>query len=208
VSPWRSEAALALRLLGETEEAAALVAGEVADARRFGAPRALAFALRVQAVVEGGEEGAALALEAAEIAATGGAALEAARAQAVQGTLLRAAGKRTEAQAALRAGLEGAVACGAHALAEHARKELKVAGSRPRRVSTSGPDALTAGERRVAMLAADGFTSRQIAEALFVTPRAVGFHLSNVYRKLGIAGRGQLATALGHDEATVAARRP
>ena len=83
-----------------------------------------------------------------------------------------------------------------------------MAGSRPRRVSTSGPEALTAGERRVAMLAADGFTSRQIAEALFVTPRAVGFHLSNAYRKLGIAGRGELATALGHDAAKGAAPRP
>lgn len=57
--------------------------------------------------------------------------------------------------------------------------------------------ALTAGERRVAVLAADGLTNRQIADALFVTPKAVDFHLGNAYRKLGIKGRAFLSDALG-----------
>jgi DNA-binding CsgD family transcriptional regulator len=39
-------------------------------------------------------------------------------------------------------------------------------------------------------------TNGEIAEHLVVTPRTVAFHLSNTYRKLGIAGRGELAAAL------------
>ena len=69
-------------------------------------------------------------------------------------------------------------------------------GGRPRRARTHGPGSLTAGERRVALLAADGLTNRQIADTLFVTPKAIGFHLGNVYRKLGIRGREHLPTAL------------
>jgi DNA-binding CsgD family transcriptional regulator len=201
VAPWRSETALALRQLDRVDEAAELAAAEVADARRFGAPRALAIALTAQALVVGGAEGAALAEEAGDVAERGGAKLDAARSHVARGTLLRAAGKRTDAQHALRAGLDAATACGAHALATHARDELVVAGGRPRRARTRGADALTPGERRVALLAADGFTNRQIADALFVTPRAVSFHLSNAYGKLGITGRDGLVAALNRGAA-------
>ena len=61
----------------------------------------------------------------------------------------------------------------------------------------SGPDALTASERRVAELARGGMTNREIAESLFVTVRTVEFHLNHSYRKLGIDSRGKLAAALG-----------
>jgi DNA-binding NarL/FixJ family response regulator len=56
--------------------------------------------------------------------------------------------------------------------------------------------ALTASERRVADLAADGQTNRDIAQTLYVTPKTIEVHLSNAYRKLGIASRRQLAGAL------------
>jgi DNA-binding CsgD family transcriptional regulator len=56
---------------------------------------------------------------------------------------------------------------------------------------------LTASELRVAGLAADGSTNREIAQALFVTTATVEFHLRNAYRKLGISGRPGLAAALG-----------
>jgi DNA-binding CsgD family transcriptional regulator len=55
---------------------------------------------------------------------------------------------------------------------------------------------LTASERRVAELAAAGHTNRQIAVELFVTVKAVEWHLGNVYRKLDIRGRKQLEDAL------------
>ena len=56
--------------------------------------------------------------------------------------------------------------------------------------------ALTASERRVADLAADGQTNRDIAQTLYVTPKTIEVHLSNAYRKLGIGSRRELAGAL------------
>jgi DNA-binding NarL/FixJ family response regulator len=49
----------------------------------------------------------------------------------------------------------------------------------------------------VAAFAADGQSNRDIAQALFVTPKTVEVHLSNAYRKLGIRSRRELASALG-----------
>jgi len=95
----------------------------------------------------------------------------------------------------LREALDGASRCGATALAERARSELVTAGAKPRRERTSGQAALTASERRVAELALEGLTNRQIAEALFVTPSTVEKHLAGAYSKLEIAGRAELATA-------------
>jgi DNA-binding NarL/FixJ family response regulator len=55
---------------------------------------------------------------------------------------------------------------------------------------------LTPSERRVAEMAAQGPTNREIAQALFVTQRTVEVHLTSIYRKLAITSRSQLATAL------------
>ena len=71
------------------------------------------------------------------------------------------------------------------------------AGARPRRERLSGVEALTASERRVAQMAAAGMTNREIAQALFVTMKAVASHLTHVYGKLDITGRAQLPEALG-----------
>ena len=62
---------------------------------------------------------------------------------------------------------------------------------------TTGADALTPSERRIAELAAIGQQNREIAQTLFVTTHTVEFHLRNAYRKLGIKKRTQLADALG-----------
>ena len=60
-----------------------------------------------------------------------------------------------------------------------------------------GAQALTAGERRVAELAAQGVPNREIAELLFLTLKTVENHLTATYRKLGISSRAQLADRLG-----------
>jgi DNA-binding CsgD family transcriptional regulator len=86
--------------------------------------------------------------------------------------------------------------CGSAALAERARTELLACGSRPRGYARSGRDALTASELRVARMAADGMTNREIAQALFITIRTVTTHLGHAYEKLGISGREQLAAEL------------
>ncbi|MFY1679645.1 MULTISPECIES: helix-turn-helix transcriptional regulator [unclassified Streptomyces] len=56
----------------------------------------------------------------------------------------------------------------------------------------SGWDSLTDTERRVAELVADGLTNQQTARRLFVSPHTVGFHLRQIYRKLGIRSRTAL----------------
>ncbi len=54
-----------------------------------------------------------------------------------------------------------------------AKTELCAAGGRPRREALSGPESLTPSERRIADLAAEGHTNRDIAQTLYVTPRTV-----------------------------------
>ncbi|HKA98782.1 MAG TPA: helix-turn-helix transcriptional regulator [Streptosporangiaceae bacterium] len=81
---------------------------------------------------------------------------------------------------------------GAFGLAQRANQEVAATGARPRKLLQTGLDALTASERRVAQLAADGMGNKEIAQTLFVTIKTVEMHLSHAYRKLEIASRAQL----------------
>lgn len=92
--------------------------------------------------------------------------------------------------------MELAHQCGAAPLAERAHEELLATGARPRRVMRTGVDALTPSERRVARMAAEGMTNREIAQALFVTLRTVQVHLTHTYQKLAISSREDLPAAL------------
>ena len=94
--------------------------------------------------------------------------LEQIRALVDLGAALRRAG-RAPLATPLREALDLAVRGGAHTLAARARTELIASGARPRRDELRGRDALTASERRIALLAAEGRTNREIAQALFVT---------------------------------------
>lgn len=193
---WRSQAALALLRLGERAEARRLAFDEVELARTWGAPRALGAALRIAGLVDGGDEGFGLLREACEVLEESPARLEHAKARAELGAALRRAGLRSEAREHLRRAVELAAICGATPLVDRAHSELLATGARPRRIALSGVDSLTPSERRVARMAAEGQTNREIAQELFISPRTVQVHLSNVYRKLGIHSRAKLATAL------------
>jgi DNA-binding CsgD family transcriptional regulator len=59
--------------------------------------------------------------------------------------------------------------------------------------------ALTPSALRVARLAAQSLTNRDIAQALFITTKTVSDHLSSAYRKLNITSRDELTTALVAD---------
>jgi DNA-binding CsgD family transcriptional regulator len=194
--PWRSLAAEVLGGLGELQEARALAQEDLAQARRFGAPRALGIALRANARVTDGPEAEALADEACEALAASGAHLEHAHALADLGQRRIGQGKPEQARAPLETALELADRCGAEALEERVRTLLRALGTRPRRAQRSGPRSLTPSERQIALLAARGEPNRQIAEALFITQRTVEFHLGNAYRKLGISSRHELSRAL------------
>ena len=201
---WRTLAAQAQLALGEAEDARRLAHEEVALAREWGAPRTLGRALRILGVVEGGEQGLEHAREAVEVLENSPAKLEHAYALADLGAALRRANRRADAREPLRQALELAQQNGATLLGERAHAELVIAGGRPRRLALTGVDALTPSERRIAAMAADGLSNREIAQALFVTLRTVEMHLSNAFRKLDISTRTQLPEALaGSREAPV-----
>jgi DNA-binding CsgD family transcriptional regulator len=193
---WRSQAALSQAALGRPHAALALAHEELALARRFGAARAIGIALRALGVV--GDDVDRLR-EAVEVLAASPARLEHARALADLGVALRHRRRIVEAREPLRQALDLALRCGAAPLAEHARAELLIAGARPRRARVTGADALTTNERRVAAMAADGRSNREIAQALYVSHKTVEKHLTAAYRKLGISAREQLPGALAKE---------
>jgi DNA-binding CsgD family transcriptional regulator len=114
---------------------------------------------------------------------------EASLSQLYWGEHVRRTGRRREADAHLRAAAEGFDALGAHPYAHRARRE-QAAGGRPSR--RTRPSDLTAQERVVAELVAQGMTNRQIAEELVLSVRTVEFHVGSVYRKLSVSSRSQL----------------
>jgi DNA-binding CsgD family transcriptional regulator len=207
--PWRSEAALAHLALGDDRSARRLAAEELELARAFGAPRALGVALRVAGIVAGGDKGASLLHDAIDAFERGEAPLERARALADLGAMLRRRNRRTEARELLREALDAAHRTGARTLAKHAETELRATGARPRRVVLTGLDSLTASERRIAELAGQGLTNREIAQTLFVTARTVEGHLTSIFRKLRLDSRNELCSALhaGHADPGVAQDR-
>jgi DNA-binding CsgD family transcriptional regulator len=198
-SAWRSASALALSALGRAEEGEQLAREELARARAFGAPRAVSRALRAVAHVGAqGDLAANLELleEAVTLTAGSEARLEHGWALLAHGTMLRRVGRRADAGRALGEALALARACGARLIEERALEEIEAAGTRGQRAALRGADALSPRERRVVDLAVEGRSNRQIAEALFVTRKAVEWHLGNAYRKLGVRSRGELADAL------------
>lgn len=193
---WRSYAALAQLALGDGDAARRLADEELSLARAFGAPRCLGIALCTAGVARGGDAGEALLRDAVTTLGATEARLDSARALTELGALLRRRNRRREARDVLREALDVAHRCGARPLAARAETELRATGARPRRFVLAGVEALTASERRVAELAAQGLTNREIAQSLFITARTVEGHLTNVFRKLDLESREGLAEAI------------
>ncbi len=202
---WRSDAALAALALGERDTARRLSDEELELARAFGAPRALGVALRAAGLVAGGHRGEALLREAIDVLAGPDTRLEHARALADLGAHLRRGNHRVEARQLLRQAVDAAHHLGAEPLALRAETELRATGARPRRALLTGLEALTASELRIAELAAEGLTNRQIAQTLFVTARTVEGHLTHVFYKLDVKARTALPAALAAPTSAVRA---
>jgi DNA-binding CsgD family transcriptional regulator len=192
----RSGAALALLQLGDLERARELAGSELADVRAAGGPRALGIALRTAGLTSGGQEGLSALEESVSVLNRSPALLERARSLVELGAALRRRGRRSAARPMLTEALDLAISCGAEPLAERARTEIRSSGGRPRRERLHGVEALTPSELRVARLAADGLTNRQIAHSLYVTLKTVETHLARAYTKLGITERARLAHSL------------
>ena len=192
---WRSEAGIAALRLGRRDLAHELITKECELAERFGAPRAIGVALRAAALLQRGDAAVEMLRSAAVLHEDCGARVEHAHTLTELGGAIRRAGVPGEARTVLRDAIRIADETGARAAGRRAREELVRAGGRaPNAGETTGD--LTPSERRVAELAAGGRTNREIANELFVTVKAVEWHLGNVYRKLDVRGRRQLTGAL------------
>jgi len=195
-SRWRSQVCASLVAMGEIIRARELAAEELALARGWGAASAIGLALRAAALAESGTTCIDLLREAVQSLERSPARLEHARALADLGAALRRLNRRADARDVLRDALTLARACGADALADRVDTELRAAGGRSSDVEGSGIDRLTVSEKRVAMLAARGYSNPRIAQELFVTRKTVETHLGRIYDKLNIAGRAELGRAL------------
>ncbi|WP_081665429.1 helix-turn-helix transcriptional regulator [Mycobacterium sp. UM_CSW] len=121
---------------------------------------------------------------------------ELARAHLVYGEWLRRTRRRTDARAQLQTAYDMFDAMGMRGFAERARRELLAAGQITHKIVTDSSAHLTPQEAQVAWLAKDGLTNPEIGERLFISARTVQYHLKNVFTKLGISSRHQLAHAL------------
>ncbi|GIF62104.1 transcriptional regulator [Asanoa ishikariensis] len=186
----------ALAATGNTEEARAVAARLDASAARTGGRVPAAVAARARATLAD-DTTAEMAFEAAlRVAGQVPAPLERGRTLLRYGQWLRRARRRHRARTHLEAALDIFETAGAAVWAEQTRAELSPsAGAAP--VIVAAADALTPHEWRIAHAAAQGRTSREIAEQMLLSVRTVDYHLGNVYRKLGMRSRRDLIRRLG-----------
>ena len=185
---------------GREREAQELAEEAVRVAVAFGQPRFIGTALRARARAHAVGPDLVDLQRAVEAFEQIEAPIELAQTLVDVGAVLRRARQPAAAREPLRRALDIARACGARPLAVRAEHELRAAGARPRRDRVTGRDALTASEHRIAQLAIEGMTNRQIAQALFITRKTVETHLERAFRKLGIHSRAELERALAEEE--------
>lgn len=119
---------------------------------------------------------------------------EKARTQLALGERLRRAKQRAEAREPLTQALDEFERLGAKPWAERARTELRATGGAAGgRRAPAAADQLTPHELQIAVLVAQGMTNREAAAALFLSPKTIEYHLGQIYRKLDVRGRAQLA---------------
>src|SRR5262245_49434545 len=197
--PWRSMRAELLALVGERESARELARDEIERFAAEGTPRMLGVAYRIAGELEEGAERVEMLERAVGLLERSPYRLEYARALVMLGAAMRVAGSPSAAREPLNRGLELARRCGGLTVAERAYDELRAAGASPRKILRTGVDSLTPSEIRVARMAAEGRTNKEIAQELFVTVRTVETHLHNAFRKLDVGSRSDLPQALAVD---------
>jgi DNA-binding CsgD family transcriptional regulator len=193
VAPLLVEAYLGL---GRSEEASSLTA-RYAEVTPAGSPQlSVAFVRRCEALTAPDEAAAERAFAAALLAhADGGDPFEAARTRLLYGGRLRRTGQRVAAREHLAAARDAFAAMDLTHWTGVAEQELSATGATARRRSTGGDDPLTSQETRVALLAAEGLSNKEIGASLFLSPKTVERHLGNVFRKRGFRSRTELAAS-------------
>jgi DNA-binding CsgD family transcriptional regulator len=201
IVPWASDLVEAYVQAGRRERADQLAAQYAERAARSGValPQALAARCRGLTATCADDVDRAFAV-ALDHHARADAPFERGRTLLAYGSRLHRARRRIEARARLREALAVFEDLGAEPWADRARAELRAAGA-VQRATTAPRDELTAQETRVALAVARGATNREVAEELYLSPKTVEFHLSRVFRKLGIRSRTELAVLVAEGEA-------
>jgi DNA-binding CsgD family transcriptional regulator len=197
--PWRAHAARAALALGQADDAARLAEEDLSASTRWGAARPLGTALTTLGLVREDDESERALNKAITALRSSPARLQLATALTELGALQARHGQSEKAIETLREAVELSEHCGARPLARRAAEELRSS----RRALTPAKDnehGLTRQENRIAVMAAQGLTNREIATALHLTRRTVELHLSGAYRKLGIPGRAELGGALAKSQ--------
>jgi DNA-binding CsgD family transcriptional regulator len=191
---WSSDYAELLLELGRIDESVRIVDGWEADAARVAREWVLAHVTRCRGLVAAArgdiDQAASLLQQAVEQHEEVGDPFGRARALLALGVVRRRARQKRPARDAIHAALSGFEQLGAATWVEKARGELGRIGGRTRE------EGLTAAERRVAALVAEGRTNREVAAALFLGERTVASHLTHIYAKLGVRSRTELAHRL------------
>jgi DNA-binding CsgD family transcriptional regulator len=194
---WDSDAALVYASsLGEDEEALRLANRGLERARRWGTAGSLGHARRSFGLVVGGRDGIEHLRAAVKLLEESQSGLEHMRALADFGAALRRAGRRVDAREPLRKAHELARRAGALAIAKRTHEELAATGEKLGPLIAVGIESLTPSERRIAGMAAEGLTNREIAQTLFLSVKTVESHLRGAYRKLDVSSRQDLPHAL------------
>ncbi|MFD5825407.1 LuxR C-terminal-related transcriptional regulator [Lentzea sp. NPDC060358] len=187
VLPWRSAAALAAAGAGDLVLARICADKDLVAARRWGAPRGVGLALHAVALARGGDD--VLLEEAVTCLGKASTADESLRARHDLAQLLLARGEAERARGHTRYLREEA---GTAACPQWTRSADELT---HRLLRTDGESALSGQQRRIALLARAGRSNREIAAELNLTLRTVEFHLTSVYRKMGVEGRPGLRRA-------------
>jgi DNA-binding CsgD family transcriptional regulator/tetratricopeptide (TPR) repeat protein len=190
----------ALLGLGRRADAAGLAARHAALHRGSADPVVRSHVDRLAGLLAEDDEAADAAFAGAhEAAVAGGDPLGAARTLLLHGARLRRAGRRVDARVRLRAAAAAFDAMGLDGWRARALDELAATGLRVRRGAADG--GLTSQETRVALLVAEGLTNRDIATALFLSPKTVEHHVTSILRKRGLRSRSAVAAAFAGGEA-------
>jgi DNA-binding CsgD family transcriptional regulator len=179
---------------GRRERARRLVEEVFEPSVATGQPRFVAVAFRMRALTSGEFYDFDRALDQHQ---RWGNRFEEARTRLVYGEALRRAKKRTKAREQLSLAVSMFAAVGADDWARRGRAELRAAGARLPRPASGA--ALTSQEDRVARLVTEGLSNKEIGALLYISTKTVEGHLRNIFEKLGIKNRTQVAQFLSRE---------
>jgi DNA-binding CsgD family transcriptional regulator len=201
VSQFHGDLIEALVEVGERAEAAEVLDRLIADAECTATPWPVPIAERGRGLLEPDDE-VAVAHFARALALHEGVEdpFERARTELLLADRLRQAGRRDDGRDAVRTALETFELLGARPWADRARRVMTRSGVRvdedddtPTPETPQAPPDLTGQEWRIVQLVTAGMTNREVAGALFLSPKTIEHVLTGIYKKLGVRSRTQLA---------------